>query len=983
MSLESKNLQTWLCEVSGQTVNISRGLFSFFQQKYHSVKLEDFQLLNVYTFMPFLQEAIKKNTDFIEKKSNFKIRNLQGSLILPQKINLIIDVLREKMREEEMLAGNISNRELFNQYTKTQKDNQSTLYEKEKSKRSERGSGVAKYLYKIEKIIGNNPKKELILEKFLNSNLTNFEIANLLMESVPVEKYNVFLNLDFYRHIYGDNENENFQIFGLTTFFSSSEMLKSMQTTKSTKSESIEKNEDEVPSSNDNRKTLPHNDTIAIKQIFDRTSNHKNTSKIEEKSKVKIIEEKETPNDFVMRKNLSDISDSGASEEFEVENEVAKGNKFFSNEKKNFEAREESQGSSSVNSISQSFLVFKQMNLIQNSVPATIRRSFLVIASEMFFVVLFCILYWILSSSYIETYHKPTQKSLINLCKMGSSVYLSTILAMEYEYEKLGMSKIGSNAEIFETFFKDNFQVVNEIGNEKVSEVTQFEYQNLYKNQLVEIVDYQTKQMKTVTYADLVAIDSVIIASILYSDSETNHDLLVNLPRNFPAFLNATSLILESTELSFLNSNEETTNNLMIVMFVFLFSKILLKLWEYKLLSEYQKRITQILNLLRRVNENDAVNEIQVCQETLRIMNDTSEIYLHINFSEKCLNKLDSEYEGLPAKKEKVNDKNRKKKLVYDFKSFPQSKILFFILFFVVLSSSFFCFNFYYWSVINENIKSLIQINIFFEKLYFLSITTLCLQKNLLRAQILTDPSYSNLNNIFQQEQYRIKYFKDIFDDRMITLKEIVAFSLGKYSLQAKKDINSKAFSDLIQYDVCQVLADEKLINADYLPMCLRSLYGGFKKGIISAINEYLNEVANLDVFLDVPLDHNNNQKFREYINDTSSDEYDGSSKDFIIAAKFINDALLLYYFQINDYYNGIMENQINGLKSFLLATTIILFIIIFILAYFTKIFLRKAYKYCALTLGIIPLNKILNDKPTVFLINQLVKEEQLDLSKN
>lgn len=981
MSLESTNLQTWLCEISGQTVSISRGLFSFFKQKYRSIKLDDFKLFNVFTFMPFLEEAIKKNPDFIDGKSQFKIRNLQSSIILPQKINLIVDVLREKLREEELLAVNISNGEMLNQYTmeKTLNENQSTLYNKEKSK-----TRVAKYLSKIEKILGNNPKKQLLLEKFQNLNMNNFEIANLLLENMPVEKFNIFLNLDFYKHVYGDNENENFQIFSLTTFFGSNEMMKHMQAAKSTKSESEEMNEDEISLSVDMIKTLPHNDTVAIKKIFNRTTNHTNTTKIEVKPKITINMKKENPNDFVKRKNLSDISDTGKSEEFEVENEMGKGNKFFSNQKRNVDWREESQGSSSVNSISQSFLVFKQMDVIQNSVPTTIRRSFLVIASELFLVVLFCILYWIISSSYIDTYHKPTQKSLINLCKMGSSVYLSTILSIEYEYEKLGLSKIGSSAEIFQTFFKNNFQVVNEIGHEKLSEVTQFEYQNLYKNYSVDIVDYQSKKMKSITYADLVAMDSIIIASLVFSDSENNYDLIKNLPRNFPAFLNATSLILDSTEHSFLNSNVETTNNLMIVMLVFLFSKILLKLLEYKFLSQYQKRITQILNLLRRVNENDAANEIQICHETLKIMNDPSEIYLQTTFSEKCLNKLDSENEDLPPeKKEKANDKSKKKKLVYDFKSFPKSHILFFILFFVMVSFSFFFFNFYYWSMINESIKSLIQINIFFEKLYFLSITTLCLQKNLLRAQIIDEPSYSNLNNIFQQEDYRRTYFKNIFDEKMITLKEIVAFSLAKYSLQAKKDINSELFSDLIQFDVCQVLVNKKIINAEYLKMCEKSLYGAFKKGIISAINEYFNEISSLDVFLDVPIDLNNNQQFKDYINDTYSDEYDGSSKDFIIAAKFLNDALLLYYSYINDYYNEIMEGQINGLKYLLLFTTILLFIIIFILAYFTKIFLKKAYKYCALTLGIIPLNKILNDKPTVFLINQLVKDGQLDLSKN
>ena len=208
-----------------------------------------------------------------------------------------------------------------------------------------------------------------------------------------------------------------------------------------------------------------------------------------------------------------------------------------------------------------------------------------------------------------------------------------------------------------------------------------------------------------------------------------------------------------------------------------------------------------------------------------------------------------------------------------------------------------------------------------------------------------------------------------IFDDKIKTLKDIVAFSLGKYSLQAKNDINSKIFSDLIQYDVCRVLFDKNLIPEKYIHICSSSLNDGFTKGIISVVNEYLNQITTLDVFLDnEKIDYNNNQIFKDYLKEESE-------KEIIVSAKFLNDALLLYYSFINDYYNDIMEGQINSLKLFLLTTTIIFFLIISVLASFMKIFLKTIYKYSALTLGIIPLERILNDKPTTFLINQFVKD--------
>lgn len=1011
MSLETKNLQTWLCELEGQTVNVSKGLFNFFQQKYSKIRVEDFNLLNVYSFLPFIEEAIKKNADFIEGRNAFQIRNLQGFLILPQRINSILDILREKNKEEETMRVDRSQNTFMNNTYRThtatqhvkqeekqkeQEKGKEKEKEKELTKRSQKTASIkgggARYLNTIEKTLINSPNRTNLIRKFQNNELTNMDIVNAIMDTIPVDKYQISLDLNFHRHIYGEADDDNFVIFSLTTNFNHTDLLN-----RTVKTERTDKSEDEeLPTALDmNVNNVPNNESVVIKKIFSRTE------KLEENNK-KIIVDNENENgnpegngeDPISIRNRSNISNdeihqkkeierrnnhSEVSDEAEDENLERTYNEKSKRqlEKNNEDRIEKSQGSSSVDSVKQAFIVFNKMKFIQNSVPLSVKRNFLAIIAELFFVILYCVLYWIFASSYVETYYRPTQKNLINLCKMSSSVYLTTILSAEIEYERLGLSEIGEDAEIFKNFLNSNFEIINEIGNEKVSEVTEFEYQNLYKTYVMEIVDFQSRQTKNITYADLISLNSIIIASIIHADHEMNYDMLINLQRNFPSFLTATSVILSSTEDSFLNSNGQTTNSLLILMITFLLIKLLLKLVEFKLLYDYQKRITQLLNLLKRVNESDASREIVFCQEIIKIMNESSELYLQIDFSDKCLNRYDSYSDPNLMVKTEANvnrgkDKSKfKKKSMYDFKPLPVMRIIFFVGFFAALSFSFFFFNFYYWSAINENIKNLIEINIFFEKLYYLSISTLCIQKSLLRVEIVPDSDYMHLKSDFQNQDYRFKYFKEIFDDKVKTLKEIVAFSLGKYSLQAKNDINSKIFSDLIQYDVCQVLFEKNLIPEKYIEICLGSLNGGFKKGIISVVNQYLNEVITLDNFLDVPkIDYNNNQEFKDYLKEKTE-------KDIIVSAKFLNDALLLYYSFINDYYNGIMESQINGLKLFLLATTVIFFLIIFLLASFMKVFLKKIYKYCALTLGIIPLERILNDKPTIFLINQFVKDGQ------
>ena len=1004
MSLETKNLQTWLCEDVGQTVNISKGLFNFFQQKYPRISVEDFYLFNVFSFLPFLEDAIKKNSDFIEGRNAFQIRNLQGYLILPQRINSILDILREKYKEEETIKERTerTERTITQTFLPHQEKNEAKEAVKEKKEKKQitektvsttLKQGSARYINTIEKTLGDNPNKATLIRKFQNNELTNMDIVNALLETIPTDKYQITLDVSFHRHFYGEEDTDNFSIFSLTTNLNHNDLMnRTVRTDRTNKTE-----ENELHTIIDNVNEVPNNESVVLKKIFSRTEN------LPKKQEIDILEdEKNEENKLLLPQKLESIKDpnpddshpnpelkeekeedkrknhSEISQDDDEDGEKSKQEKSFKGlgTKNQEDGIEKSQGSSTT-SVKQAFLVFNKMKLIQNSLPVGIQRNFLAVLVELFIILSYCIIYWIFASSYVDNYHKPIQKHLINLCRMGTATYLATTVAIEYEYERLGLSSMAGSETIFHDLLKINFDIIHDVDITKNSETSDFEYQDLYKNYQVKIVDFQTKKLKSVSYSEFVTLNSWIVSSLINSPRDINYDQLINLQRNIVAFINATSVLQSSMESNFLNSNSKTTDSLLVLMIVFLVIEMCLKIFEYKLLYDYQNKISQLLNLLKRVNENDASKEIMFCNEIIRIMNDKSEAYLKINFSERSLNRADQEFERILMVKNdpgqsKSNEKSKfKKKSIYDFKPLPTFRIILFVAMFLIFSFSFLFFNFYYWNSINQNIQNLIQINIFFEKLYYCSITTLCIQKNLIRTHIIPDNDYEALADPFQTKKERIDIFQYNFHLRMEILKNIVAFSLGRYSLEAKNDMNSVIFNKLVQGDVCQALVDQNVISTEYLSLCSTSLNEAFSKGIISVVTEYLNQLAEIETMVNSEsYDLTNAKKFKDYIESKES-------KNFIKSAKFLNIALYQYYSIMNQHYDESMEKQITGMKIFLLSTTVILFIVTFILALFIKVFLRKAYKYSALTLGLIPLDRILNDKPTIFLINQFVKDGQ------
>jgi len=646
------------------------------------------------------------------------------------------------------------------------------------------------------------------------------------------------------------------------------------------------------------------------------------------------------------------------------------------------DALDHSSQKSSITNVKKTFTVFAIINMIQRNFPSCLKSFTLSQIVELMIVISYCISMYVLSVQYIDNYYNPLNEAVLNFAKMYNAYSCTNLVTVEYEYAIYNYSNYQNgytyNAE-FKTIISNSFQDLKDLSNEERAKPTQFSYQTLFKSVAIMASDPNLPKMDQFIYVDF--LDSII--DQLYELQNTDYAnmalwKLEYFSINYINFLNIYQLISESLDAEFFQTNSLIANALQIIMILFVLLIFLLKFFEYCQLELYYRKMIRILNIFLRVNQKEAFGEYFLTKDIHTVLSDPMDAFLNYNYIEKVLMKRDNkkfEFEEEDGNRSKSPTKNknaekktnfRKKLSFQDLKPISLWHLLSFICFFGALVLLYIGLNYYYFILINEEVTNLINITLFFEKIYTLPTTVLMINRVILRERVITNQLY-NFPDPIQRQIDLNNLLNKYVDDLSSTTPYISSYSLG-----AIQNIQQSDFPFILYGDACNALIMNNLINETEINQCQTTLNTAFQKGLLSIVTEILTGI-------------NEDGEFRVIYNDTASIELqkqgilkrlaENIGVDRVTADYYLNKLLMLFYNDLENYYRDQMLGEINNLKIVILITTIFLGVILIAVIWYRKKYYESTYTNISLTLNLIPYEKLLNDEQTLFLIKKFWRE--------
>ena len=243
-----------------------------------------------------------------------------------------------------------------------------------------------------------------------------------------------------------------------------------------------------------------------------------------------------------------------------------------------------------------------------------------------------------------------------------------------------------------------------------------------------------------------------------------------------------------------------------------------------------------------------------------------------------------------------------------------------------------------------------------------------------IRERVIRNMDYEAIKEPYQNHNTRETYFYASLIKRLYIIGNTTSFYLPRYTIEAQSNIQTNDFDQLVLHDICLLLLKKGILPEEALVFCQNSFHGSFKKGILSLVNDYIQTIKNFDSFIKVygvnDTVHINQQieAIKQLIN---TQDYE----DFMFSYYFYHNTLLIYYNAINDYYKGLMDGQMTQLYLFLILSSICCALIYLGLSFYLRNRLRRYYLHVALTLSLIPYDRLINDEQMKFLINNFLKK--------
>jgi len=244
----------------------------------------------------------------------------------------------------------------------------------------------------------------------------------------------------------------------------------------------------------------------------------------------------------------------------------------------------------------------------------------------------------------------------------------------------------------------------------------------------------------------------------------------------------------------------------------------------------------------------------------------------------------------------------------------------------------------------------------------------------LLRELIKRDPEYEASGAEYQIHANRLSELSDLLDARTTSLESYIE-ELPSYILVVEEELNDPLFTEIIVGNLCQVLQIKGIIDDDEYNFCITCFNGAMNKGILGALNQYLNEmksIRDLSNITNLNTDEENLQRIANIKNFITSETY----SEIVMGAVFNNNALLLFYDFFSQFYLNQIYKSIGQLTVFVWIMCTICMVGMTIVLWILWAFLKKMYDLAIGSLELIPLEKLSFDEQTIFLIKNFYKDQ-------
>jgi len=649
--------------------------------------------------------------------------------------------------------------------------------------------------------------------------------------------------------------------------------------------------------------------------------------------------------------------------------------------------------SSSTNTGKNSFNVLTILGMMHKKLPKNMLKLNYLLILQIILILCFCVIYYMFAGQYISSSYEPLKIAFTNQMQINAAIAVATTVFVNLENYQLGFKNL-SNFELNEMFviLDKRYETATELFYQDRNTVENFDFSNYLQNLYVTYVDYNDFIAKQVLLADETDILLDVTNTVLKIRNVFNmQDIILVLPRNYIDYLIVTKPLRDRMMNEFLNSNDVITQKLIILLIIAISFVGIMKLYEFFILSDFYYKITRLLNIFLRNSAKDAINEVFFLKEILENIKDQGRTFMVINFSGRLLNKrnyaIQSEEDNnlnqnRAQNKEKQMKKSKKKQfslkkshnMISSLHPFSKTKILLFLFITGGCCILYFAFDYYYWISCNSNIQSLLVRTDVVVNLFLYSVTAPTINNLLLREIIKRDPEYEASGAEYQIHANRLSELSDLLDSRTASLESYLE-ELPSDILVVAEELNDPLFDEIIVGNVCQVLQIKGIIDDDEYNFCITCFNGAMNKGILGALNQYLNQMISIRYLSNITnlnTDEENLQSIANIKNFIISASY----SDIVMGPVFLNNALLLFYDFFSQFYLNQLYTSIGQLTVFVWIMCTICAVGMTILMWILWAFLKKMYNMAMGSLELIPLEKLSFDEQTIFLIKNFYKEQ-------
>ena len=992
--------------------------------------------MNFFCLLIGLEDIFKENIDSNDKVKgnnnrikNTILRNLNCVMKIPVNFNVIIEILREKVKEEQIEKSHHSSRSI-----KSNKSNKSKGSVNNNSKSS-------RFLSLFFSTMGNinSSAKTEMEQKFLKKQLSSIDVLKKIIDNQKCLCFRVFFNLNFsvikfknqeliyvsltiYKIMKFDeslfNNNEVFDqgSEGLREDPLENQMVFSKKFTLSVNKSASNFEEEKSNGLSEQMKNMVLKDnqkapmilspsidkeglTSSIKYEDEFNNNRLFTTEADQDqaliSEVKNFNSLEAPRTLKgetveLSERLRQISKkhsvSDSIESEELKKCQPEQNKIRTSLEKIYNVVDRSSQASSLSSLKKTFSIFNMIRLIQGVLPNNIRTFGILQIIEFLMVLIYCVFIYNSCLLYMSNYYNPLQDSLSNYANICDSYSIANSFILDLAFMRRGVlnqSTFSLYQNLYKTVLDDTFQdIQNRLDSESQKNI-QFFYQTMILDDYLQIADFDKNDVEYLLFNDFLEKVNTFIYQIKEDDlTIVDYEKVYYISVNYILFNNFYSNVSSEIEAEFINYNDDIAQQVESLMISFFCLIFLIKVLQTCQLYILTRKFMKLLNIFLRINENEAFNEAILNKQIGDSLEDPYDKFLNLNYPEKVLNRKTVVLQG-PEEQQLNNSlhkqkslKNKKKKAdsitsnkfsLHNIRPISKTPIILYIFLTFALMFAYLFFNYYFSEVTTrQQVETLINVASFFEN-FFTAPATIFLTPNILYY----DKLYGFQLYPTDQADFQSNASDLIWGNEQdcATINE----QIPELAYTQAQSLQTDLVTSLISGNICDSLRSYGYFTDDQeFNLCEINYNEAFQKGIVNVIAMVINDMNNEQQMLSIDPNIDNSTQQQEIINFLQTSGWNNSKS---LTNYFYNKATKVVFDQLNDYYRGQINNQLTILEQVLLSTSILMMFLMLILIYYGQKILSKIYKNITILLNLIPFEKLINDEQTSFLIKTVIRE--------